>query len=490
MEPSPRAALRLLLPRLPLILKTALLNALRLSKNSSKQPLTIEVAVVFLRSIMGIRRSMKFLQRTTTRDRGIKGPLWISKVSIPPPSGERDTIEAIKRVIKELGSGTETYTTPEIGTVEAEWTAHRKGVPSSEPRLNISEHDQYSRLMGEVSSDVTILYFHGGAYFLMDPSTVRDNTGRLAEQTGGRVYSVRYRLAPQSAFPAQLLDALIAYLSLLSPPPGLVHAPVPARQIVFAGDSAGGNLAAALLLLILTLRKLGISTIRYHGIDVPLDIPAGLALNSPWVDMCRSLPSITTNAHLDYLGPPTATGASQHEPLPDELWPSSPPRADVFCNASIMMHPLVSPLAAAPEMWEGAPPVFICLGNEALEDEILVFARRLHQGGVVVDLVGYEGMPHCFAMLFAKSLRGLDCYQRWANFCSDVVRGNSPRSSRAVWVKAFSTPLQGAETPMGNLSKLEDDDVFAAMETMQKHAITRETEGLENWHRQASRPKL
>ncbi|KIV94895.1 hypothetical protein PV10_02616 [Exophiala mesophila] len=491
MEPSPRALVRLLFPRLPMILKTALLNALRLSKNSSKQTLTIEVAVVTLRSIMGIRRPMKFLQRTTTRDRGIKGPIWISKVSVPPPpSAERDTIDAIERVIKELGNGTETYTTPEIGTVEAEWTGYRKGVPPSEPRLATSEHDQYTRLMGEVSSDVTILYFHGGAYFLMDPSTVRDNTGRLAKQTGGRVYSVRYRLAPQNAFPAQLMDALIAYMSLLSPPPGLVHAPVPAKQIVFAGDSAGANLATALLLLILTLRRVGINTIRYHGRDVSLDIPAGLALNSPWVDICRSLPSIVNNAHLDYLDPPSDNGASQHEPLPDELWPSSPPRADVFCNASILMHPLVSPVAATPGMWEGAPPVFICLGNEALEDEIVVLARRLHEGGAVVDLVGYEGMPHCFAMIFATSIRGVDCYQRWANFCADVVRGNSPRSSRAMWIEAFSNHTQGKETPMEDLCKLNDEDVVAAMETMQKKAMTREAEALSNWRRQTSRPKL
>lgn len=490
MDPSPKAVLKLLLPRLPLILKTAIFNALRISQNSSKQTLTTEVAVVIIRSIMGGGRPIKLLQRITTKDHGVKGPVWISKVTIPPRVDETDALDAVHKVIKELGDGTETYTSPDQATVEAEWTGYRHGVSSSEPALNLSDGEQYKNMMAEVSSDLTILYFHGGAYFLMDPATVRDNTGRLAKLTHGRVYSVRYRLAPQSPFPAQLLDALIAYLSLLSPPSGVPHAAVPANHIVFAGDSAGGNLAAALLLLILTLKRLGIHSLKYHGSEVPLDLPAGLALNSPWVDVSRSLPSINQNAHLDYLTPPTSTGTSKHEHAADEIWPARPPRADIFCNASMMLHPLVSPLSAGPGMWKGAPPIFMCLGNEALEDEIVVFARRLHQGGTIVDLVGYEGMPHCFAMLFATSLHGIDCYERWTTFCSDVVEGKAPTVSKALWIKAFSNPPKGTEIPMEDISLLKDEDVLAAMKRMQGHALRREEDGLKNWHEQTARAKL
>ena len=71
--------------------------------------------------------------------------------------------------------------------------------------------------MKECKSPVTVLYFHGGAYYLLDPSTHRPTTKKLAKLTGGRCYSVRYRLAPQNPFPAALLDALVSYLTLLYP---------------------------------------------------------------------------------------------------------------------------------------------------------------------------------------------------------------------------------------------------------------------------------
>lgn len=490
MDPSPKALIRLLLPRLPLIFKTALFNALSISENSAKQSLTTEVAVVVLRSIMNMRRPVRFLQRLSTKDPGIKGPIWVSKVSLAPPEDGDGLRDAVCAAIAELGDGQETYTMPEIAAVEAEWTGHRSGVSSVEPRPDLAEHEHYRKLMKEVSSDVTILYFHGGAYFLMDPATIRDSTLRQARMTRGRCYSVRYRLAPQCPFPAQLLDALISYLSLLSPPPGMPHGPVPAKHIVFAGDSAGANLATALLLLILTLRKMGLTTLKYHGVDVPVEVPAGVALNSPWVDISRSLPSITKNAHFDYLDPPTNTGASRHEHIPDALWPTEPPRADIFCNASMLIHPLASPVAAAAELWKGMPPGFMCLGNEALEDEVLVLARRMHQGGGIVELVGYEGMPHCFAMMFATSVSGSDCYQRWCNFCSEVVQGLGNSVSRASWVKAFSKPLRSIEIPIEEVSNLSDQDVADAMERMQLHAFTREKDAQQKWNERQTRARL
>lgn len=491
MEISPKAVVKLLVPRLSLVLKTALFNALGLSKNSSKQNVTTEVVVVFLRSLLRIRRPMRFLQRASTKDPGIKGPIMVAKVTIPPPDDdENGPREVICRAIKELGTGSESYTVPDVVAVEAEWTGYRKGVSPKVPRPDMTEEDHYQNLMETVSSPTTVLYFHGGAYFLMDPASVRDNTSRLAKLTGGRCYSVRYRLAPQSSFPAQLLDALIAYLSLLSPPAVSLHHPVPAKTIVFAGDSAGGNLAVALLQLLLTLKRMGLTSIKFHGADVPLELPAGVAVNSPWVDIGRSLPSINDNAHFDYLDPPSAIGISKAEPIADDLWPASPPRAEIFCNASMLTHPLTSPLAAPPELWKGMPPIWMCLGNEGLEDEITILARRMHQGGGVVDFVGYEGMPHCFAMIFATTPRGKDCFDRWAKFCSDVANGSSPRSSRAVWVKAFSKPLNAKEMEMNQVSTLTDNDVVEAMKRMQEHATQREKEAFKRWNDQKSKAKL
>jgi len=156
----------------------------------------------------------------------------------------------------------------------------------------------------------------------------------------------------------------------------------------------------------------------------------------------------------------------------------------------MMIHPLTSPLAAAAELWKGMPPVFICLGNEALEDEVLILARRMHQAGGVVELIGYEGMPHCFAMMFPTSASGSDCYQRWCDFCSEVVQALEVPVSQAGWMKAFSKPLQLIKTPIEEVSNLSDQDVADAMAKMQQHAVAREMDAQQKWNERQTRARL
>jgi len=81
-----------------------------------------------------------------------------------------------------------------------------------------------------------IFYLHGGGFYLCDPATHRLTTKKLAKLTGGRCYSVRYRLAPQHPFPAALLDLLVSYLTLLYPPPGAFHEAVRPETLALAGD--------------------------------------------------------------------------------------------------------------------------------------------------------------------------------------------------------------------------------------------------------------
>lgn len=243
---------------------------------------------------------------------------------------------------------------------------------------------------------------------LMDPATHRITTSSLAKHSGGRCLSVRYRLAPQHVFPAALFDALVAYLSLLSPPPNSFHAPVPASKITIAGDSSGAGLATSLMLLLLIFRRLNITHLRFHGKDVDISgengsIPpvAGLAIASPWLDISRSLPSVYRNAQWDNIITSPLKDPSSPCPAfpPDSIWPASPPRVETYCEASLVGHPLVSPLAASSYHWRGAPPTFICVGWESMQDESEILARRLHNSGATVVFDGSEGMSHCFAVV-------------------------------------------------------------------------------------------
>src|SRR5581483_8030052 len=85
----------------------------------------------------------------------------------------------------------------------------------------------------------TILYLHGGGYRMGAPAAWTAFTGAVALATGARVVAADYRLAPEHPFPAALHDAVAAYDALLDDPD--------AGAIVVGGDSAGGGLAAALV---------------------------------------------------------------------------------------------------------------------------------------------------------------------------------------------------------------------------------------------------
>ena len=191
----------------------------------------------------------------------MKGKTWVATEKIRAPDHEQEGLrEAVFQAIEDMkpaDAGTLNYTKPDLVDLEVEWTGFRPDASKTELPPDIFEREKYKKLMAEPSrtSDTTILYFHGGAYYLCDPATHRAVTSRLAKESRGRVCSTRYRLAPQTAFPGQLLDGLMLYLSLLYPTPGSMHEAVPAKNILFSGDSAGGNLTFALLQLLLQLHR-------------------------------------------------------------------------------------------------------------------------------------------------------------------------------------------------------------------------------------------
>jgi len=162
---NPTALVRTLLPKTPLILKTALYHSFSLSSTCSKWDLRTELTINVLRSFLdGPNPSpLSKQQHLSLKDPGIKGPMWISKVVLQKPE-ENDVREALVKAIEGLKEGGETYTLPVLKPVEAEWTGYRSDVDANAPELDISEEEKYENLMKEVKSDVTILYFHGGAY--------------------------------------------------------------------------------------------------------------------------------------------------------------------------------------------------------------------------------------------------------------------------------------------------------------------------------------
>jgi acetyl esterase/lipase len=98
-----------------------------------------------------------------------------------------------------------------------------------------------------------LLFFHGGGWVTGDIESYTPACMNMAEYTGRAVASVDYRLAPEHPFPAGLRDCYQAARTLIRNPRrwGLENA----DDVVLVGDSAGGNLAAAVSLLIRDRRE-------------------------------------------------------------------------------------------------------------------------------------------------------------------------------------------------------------------------------------------
>ncbi|KAK4154345.1 alpha/beta hydrolase fold-domain-containing protein [Chaetomidium leptoderma] len=416
-----------LLTKVPLMVRVALLHMLRLSQQSKYLDLRTELTVSVIRSIAtpSTPKTITATQKMAAKAPKLKGKIWVSTYACPlPPAGETGLQDAIAAAIDGLRDpqfAPPTYQMSDPASVEAEWTGYRADATSDSRLPDVSQEELYGELMKEVKTPVTVLYFHGGAYYMMDPATHRPTTKTLAKLTGGRVYSVRYRLAPQHPFPAALMDALMSYLALLYPPEGAFHEPVKPEHIVFAGDSAGGHLALCLLQLLLHLRQKA-HHIPWHGTARPLPLPAGVAVHSPWFDIFHTSPSTKTNAPFDYLPTLHQQLASEAVRPPCQAWPATPPRKHLFAADDLLTHPLVSLILA--RSWAGAPPVYVCTGWELLADEDKYVAHKMWREGVRVVLEEFEAMPHCFGLLFPGLAEARRCLEGWAGFLRGVVVGD------------------------------------------------------------------
>lgn len=91
-----------------------------------------------------------------------------------------------------------------------------------------------------------LLFFHGGGWVLESVDTYNNVCRTLAKKTGCRVASVEYGLAPEQAFPVGVEDCYAAARAVYQDPSIFG---VESNQITLIGDSAGGNLAAAVSLM-------------------------------------------------------------------------------------------------------------------------------------------------------------------------------------------------------------------------------------------------
>jgi epsilon-lactone hydrolase len=233
-----------------------------------------------------------------------------------------------------------------------------------------------------------LLYLHGGGYVLGGVKTHRHLVSRFGVAARLTAYHLDYRLAPEHPYPAALEDALNAYKQLLA----FGIAP---ESLIVAGDSSGGNLAAALLL-----------KAREEG----LPQPAGVYLLSPWLDMSTDGQSYDTVGARDLTVSREAIEAYVAAFLngqPDDLF-TSPVRADLT----------------------GLPPTLIQVSTEeVLLSDSLAFGNRAALAGIDVTLRVWPEMPHGWPLFHPFIRAGLTAIEEAGQWMQRQLAANGVRRS-------------------------------------------------------------
>lgn len=206
-----------------------------------------------------------------------------------------------------------------------------------------------------------VVFLHGGGWVLCGLDTHDQTCRALTREAGAVTVSVDYRLAPDARFPAAAEDAYAAACWAADNAADLGGDP---SRLAVAGDSAGGNLAAATALM---ARDRGGPALAFQLLVYPV------------LDHRRDTPSYRENAQGFFL-----TGDHMRWFWEQYLGPGGDGG-----------HPYASPLLA--DDLAGLPPAHIVTAEcDPLRDEGEAYCRRLRAAGVAADLRRYDGMFHGF----------------------------------------------------------------------------------------------
>jgi len=211
---------------------------------------------------------------------------------------------------------------------------------------------------GWKKNDRVLVYTHGGAYALFSARSTLSSSVPVANDTGLRVVSVDYTVAPHAKWD-KVTDQAIAVIQ------ALVKEGHPLTEIAIYGDSAGGGLAAG---AVLKMRDRG------------LGMPAAVVLWSPWSDITNTGDTYVTLADADPI---------LH--YPNNLKNA----ADAYAAPKDQKNPYVSPVYG--DYSKGFPPTLIQVGTkEIFLSNAVRHYQALDNAGISVKLDPYEGMIHVF----------------------------------------------------------------------------------------------
>ncbi|RYG32059.1 MAG: alpha/beta hydrolase [Burkholderiales bacterium] len=222
-----------------------------------------------------------------------------------------------------------------------------------------------------------VLEIHGGGLFICGGELCQLMGVGLAARLQKRVWAVDYRMPPDHPYPAALDDCLDAYRALLRE-----RSP---SEIIVSGGSAGGNLAAALVL---------------RARDEVLPLPAGVILNTPEVDLTESGDSFHTNMGVD---PGLRSLMTVNQ---------------LYANGQDLAHPYLSPLFG--DFDKGFPPTLLTTGTRDLYlSNTVRMHRALRKANIPAELHVLEAGAHTG---FPGSPEGEEINREIVRFIDTVLR--------------------------------------------------------------------
>ncbi|KAL1408976.1 hypothetical protein Q8F55_005793 [Vanrija albida] len=311
---------------------------------------------------------------------------WDEAASLSPPSIDPAAGRAY------AGLEVAVVTVPEGTRPQEAYTLGPSGVEKAErPAFIITPPGARGRADSRAApGEKLILYIHGGAYVMGHPLWT-PFPATLARATALRVLGAQYRKAVSeaTAFPAPLLDAAAAW-EYATETLGFA-----ARDIVLAGDSAGGHLALALL---------------SHLGATGQAVPGGLALLSPWSDFTASFDSYAANEGSDFL---VAAGLARAVRSATRHYTPESVAAQLFAPALAPEGAWRHLAGTRAFVWAGTREIFF--------GEVQALVKGLRRDGVSVEFVEDEDGVHNGAML-PPAFVGHEGAARFNAGVRDIVR--------------------------------------------------------------------
>ncbi|XP_066267311.1 arylacetamide deacetylase-like [Branchiostoma lanceolatum] len=273
-----------------------------------------------------------------------------------------------------------------------------------------------------------LVYIHGGGWTILSVDAFDELTAHVSKELGIVVVSVEYRLAPEHVFPAAFDDSVAATKFFLQ---NAEKYNVDSARIGISGDSAGGNLAAAVTLALAKekgLPKLKTQALLYPALQaIDFQTPSYLDhghLNTLTKDLMVAYwiwylnndqsfrEAFKANNHTsDQLKKSQYAGYVDHKMVRPNLRPKvvKPVNKEniefpEIPNIATILDPRFAPLMADDADLKGLPPTYVMTCEyDVLRDDGVMYATRLRNAGVRVEHDYYERSFHGFLPQFSDN---------------------------------------------------------------------------------------